>query len=76
MRSRARVAGAFLTLCLLTPLPLPAQSLARDRTWFATVYAGQWFSESAPDPGQMIGTPHAGFQDAYFVSALLSRVLS
>jgi len=75
MRSRSRVAGAWLTLCLLAPLPLAAQSLARDRTWFATVYAGQWFSESAPDPGQTLGAQHAGFQNSYFVSALLSRVL-
>jgi hypothetical protein len=42
---------------------------------FATVYAGQWFSESAPNPGQTLGTQHAGFQGSYFVSALLSRVL-
>jgi hypothetical protein len=75
MRSRSRVAGACLTLCLFVPLPLLAQSLPRDRTWFATVYAGQWFSESAPDPGQTLGTQDAGFQDSYLVSALLSRVL-
>jgi hypothetical protein len=56
MRSRSRVAGACLTLCLFVPLPFLAQSPARDRTWFATVYAGQWFLESAPDPGQTLGT--------------------
>jgi hypothetical protein len=75
MRSRSRVAGACLALCLFAPLPLLAQSPARDRTWFATVYGGQWFSESAPNPGQTLGTQDAGFQDSYFVSALLSRVL-
>jgi hypothetical protein len=74
-RRRSRIAGACLMLCLFAPLPLLAQSPARDRTWFATVYAGQWFSESAPDPGQTLGTQDAGFQDSYFVSALLSRVL-
>jgi hypothetical protein len=75
MRSRSRMAGAYLTLCLFAPLPLLAQSPTRDRTWFATVYAGQWFSGSAPTPGQTLGTQDAGFQDSYFVSALLSRVL-
>ena len=69
------MAGAYLTLCLFAPLPLLAQSPTRDRTWFATVYAGQWFSGSAPTPGQTLGTQDAGFQDSYFVSALLSRVL-
>jgi hypothetical protein len=75
MRSRSRMAGACLTLCLFAPLPLLAQSPTRDRTWFATVYAGQWFSVGAPAPEQMLGTQDAGFQDSYFVSALLSRVL-
>jgi hypothetical protein len=69
------MAGACLSLCLFTPLPLLAQSPALDRTWFATVYLGQWFSASAPTQGQTLGTQDAGFQDTYFVSGLLSRVL-
>ena len=59
-RRRSRIAGACLMLCLFAPLPLLAQSPARDRTWFATVYAGQWFSESAPDPGRRLARKMPG----------------
>jgi hypothetical protein len=69
------MAGACLALYLFAPVPLLAQSAARDRTWFATVYAGQWFSLSRPSPGQERGSQDAGFQDSYFVSALVNRVL-
>jgi hypothetical protein len=60
--------------CLLAP-PAEAQDPARDRTWFATLYVGQWFSASEPVEGLGLGTPDAGFQDSTFVSFMLSRVI-
>ncbi|MGK7870810.1 hypothetical protein [Falsiroseomonas sp. E2-1-a20] len=64
-----------MALCLLMSSPADAQSATRDRTWFATVFAGQWFSVNEPSATQRLGSQDAGFQDSYFVSVLLNNVL-
>jgi hypothetical protein len=71
-----RLAGACLALCFLVPLTAAAQAPERDRTWFATVYLGQWYSASKPPAGLEVGSPDAGFQDTYFASLQLTRVLA
>jgi hypothetical protein len=56
-------------------LPAAAHSTTRDRKWFATVYAGQWFSVHEPSATQRQGSQDAGFQKSYFASVLLNHVL-
>lgn len=70
-----RAATLALGLCFCAPTPAAAHAPARERTWFGTIFVGQWFSLSEPDAGQQIGSRNAGFQDSHFASVLLSRVI-
>ncbi|MDP3418548.1 hypothetical protein [Falsiroseomonas sp.] len=68
MRRLAMIGAAALGACGLA-LPAAAEPPARDRSWFATVYHGQWMK-----PRGFIG---GGFEteNSHFTSLALSRVL-
>ena len=74
MPMNPRPAAACLAFLLAAPIPARAQDTPRARSWFATIYLGQWFSMSEPHAGTA-GSQDHGFQDTYFVSGLLGRVL-
>jgi hypothetical protein len=74
MRRLRLPALASLAFCLLLSLPAAAQEV-RERRWHGTLYVGQWISSRLLDVPRRLGAGDVETEDAYYASAIASRVL-
>lgn len=67
--------GLAACLALGLAAPAAAQPAPRDRTWFGTVYLGQWTTNRLADiPGRIVNGDLETI-DSYYASGAISRVL-